>query len=408
MKYEQNMLDNKKKASEIVVSIVTIVLSLVIICAIVIITVSTVKSNNKYKSGDLSSEMQRIEDAIKMVQEKYIEDVDTDKLIEGAISGIAKATDDPYTRYMDQKELDDMLSTGGTEEYGGLGVHITYDSKTGGILVIGIMPNGPAEEADIKAGDVIIAVENTLVTSDTYKDCVDALKGEEGTSVNLILNRDGKNIAKQVTRKKIKANNVESKILDGNIGYIKIWSFDTGIYEQFKAEYDKLKKNNINGLVIDVRNNPGGLVADTIKILQLMMPKCDLLKIVYKDSSEKVYKCDGKNEINIPLVVLTNSRSASASEILASAIKDSNKGIIIGNKTYGKGVIQEVEQLDGNGALSITVAKYYTASGIEIHKNGIEPNISVDLPDDVKNDSMIILDKDTQLQRAIKYIKEGK
>ncbi len=406
MNGEKIKLDKEKIINNSIVATITVVFSTIIIGALIIIILPQLKAS-KY-SSDTLSKMERIEDAINMVKSKYIEDIDTDKLIDGAIEGIANATGDPYTRYMDQEEYDEMLSPGGTEEYGGLGIHITYDSKTEGILIIGIMPNSPAQEASLKAGDVIVAVGDTLVTSDTYQDCVDALKGEEGTTVNLIINRDNNNFAKEITRKLITANNVESQVLDSNIGYIKIWSFDTDVYNQFKVEFDKLKAKNINGLVIDVRNNPGGLVNDTIKILQLMLPKCDLIKLVYKDSSEKVYKCDGKNEINIPLVVLTNSRSASASEILSGAIKDSNKGIIIGNKTFGKGIVQEVEKLDESGALSITVAKYYTASGIEIHKNGIEPNIVVDLPEDVKNDSMIPYDKDTQLKRAIEYIKNGK
>ena len=406
MNGEKIKLDKEKIINNSIVATITVVFSTIIIGALIIIILPQLKAS-KY-SSDTLSKMERIEDAINMVKSKYIEDIDTDKLIDGAIEGIANATGDPYTRYMDQEEYDEMLSPGGTEEYGGLGIHITYDSKTEGILIIGIMPNSPAQEASLKAGDVIVAVGDTLVTSDTYQDCVDALKGEEGTTVNLIINRDNNNFAKEITRKLITANNVESQVLDSNIGYIIIWSFDTDVYNQFKVEFDKLKAKNINGLVIDVRNNPGGLVNDTIKILQLMLPKCDLIKLVYKDSSEKVYKCDGKNEINIPLVVLTNSRSASASEILSGAIKDSNKGIIIGNKTFGKGIVQEVEKLDESGALSITVAKYYTASGIEIHKNGIEPNIVVDLPEDVKNDSMIPYDKDTQLKRAIEYIKNGK
>jgi carboxyl-terminal processing protease len=139
-----------------------------------------------------------------------------------------------------------------------------------------------------------------------------------------------------------------------------------------------------------------------------MLPKCDIVKLVYKDESERVYKCDGKNQINIPVAVLVNSGSASASEILASAIKDSNTGVLIGTKTYGKGIVQEVQQLDGKGALSITVAKYYTASGVEIHKNGIEPNITVELPEEYQKSSSVPRDKDTQLIKAIEYINSKK
>ena len=175
---------------------------------------------------------------------------------------------------------------------------------------------------------------------------------------------------------------------------------------KFKTEYDKLMAKNISGLIIDVRNNPGGLVTDTVSILKEMLPKCDIVKLVYKDESERVYKCDGKNKINIPVAVLVNSSSASASEILASAIKDSQIGVLIGTKTYGKGIVQEVQQLDGKGALSITVAKYYTASGVEIHKNGIEPNITVELPKEYEKSNNVPRDKDTQLKKALEYLRE--
>ena len=150
------------------------------------------------------------------------------------------------------------------------------------------------------------------------------------------------------------------------------------------------------------------MVSETVKILDVLLPKGEVLKLVYKDGSQKVYKCSDNKEIQIPLAVLTNSSSASAAEILASAVKDSNKGAVIGTKTYGKGIVQEIEKLSYRGALSITVAKYYTASGIEINKNGIEPNIVVELPEEMKNKTVISKDKDLQLQRAMQYINENK
>ena len=323
------------------------------------------------------------------------------------MAGIAEATGDPYTRYMDEEEYEEMLNSG-NETYGGLGVHITYDIDTQGIVILGIMPNTPAEEADLKIGDIILSVDGTVVNSKTYYECVDKLKGEPNTEVKLILKRDNEAIEKTVKREEILPNNVESQIMNDDIGYIRIWSFDNNVYKQFKTEYDKLKSKNIQGLIIDVRNNPGGLVSDTISILKEMLPKCDIVKLVYKDESERVYKCDGKNHINMPVAVLVNSKSASASEILASAIKDSGVGVLVGTKTYGKGIVQEIQSLDGKGALSITVAKYYTASGTQIHKNGIEPDIYVDVPEEYSKSSSIPRDKDTQLIKAIDYINSKK
>ncbi|MEG2310357.1 MAG: S41 family peptidase [Clostridia bacterium] len=406
MENKDKKIDKSKLIADALTISLGIILAVVFLAALyVVIKPSFFDEKSSIKTTpEMSKNLSLIEEAINKVSNDYIDNVDKQKLIEGAISGVAAATGDPYTRYMPEDEYQKMLVSG-SETYGGIGVHITYDKENNGIMVLGIMPNSPAFENDLKAGDIIKKVDDLVISMETYMEGVDSLKGEENTQVVISIVRNGEMFEKKITRKKIATNNIESKILDGNIGYIKIWSFDNEIYKQFSDAYNELKIKNISGLVIDVRNNPGGLVSDTVKIAQLLLPKCDILKLVYKDSTQKVYKCDGKNEIKIPLAVLANSRSASASEILASAIKDSNKGVIIGSKTYGKGIVQTIEPLGGNGALSITTSKYYTASGVEIHKNGIEPNILVELPEDVKFDMTIPQDKDTQLQKAIEYIK---
>lgn len=399
--------ERKRFINKAVIISIIVIFSAIVIGAMTLVAVSLIKNTKTSNGEDISKYMTRIEDAIKMVKSKYIDDIDTEKLVDGAVAGIAEATGDPYTRYMDEEEYSQMLNSG-TETYGGLGIHITYDTKSEGIIILGIMPDAPALDADLKIGDVILSVDGTVVSQKSFYECVDKLKGEAGSEVKLIIKRDNDTLEKTVKREEIIPNNVESDIMDGNIGYIRIWSFDNNVYKQFKTEYEKLKSKNITGLVIDVRNNPGGLVSDTVSILKEMLPKCDIVKLVYKDESERVYKCDGKNQINIPVAVLVNSGSASASEILASAIKDSNTGVLIGTKTYGKGIVQEVQQLDGKGALSITVAKYYTASGVEIHKNGIEPNIIVELPEEYQKSSSVPRDKDTQLIKAIEYINSKK
>ena len=399
--------ERKRFINKAVIISIIVIFSAIVIGAMTLVAVSVIKNTKTSNGEDISKYMTRIEDAIKMVKSKYIDDIDTEKLVDGAVAGIAEATGDPYTRYMDEEEYSQMLNSG-TETYGGLGIHITYDTKSEGIIILGIMPDAPALDADLKIGDVILSVDGTVVSQKSFYECVDKLKGEAGSEVKLIIKRDNDTLEKTVKREEIIPNNVESDIMDGNIGYIRIWSFDNNVYKQFKTEYEKLKSKNITGLVIDVRNNPGGLVSDTVSILKEMLPKCDIVKLVYKDESERVYKCDGKNQINIPVAVLVNSGSASASEILASAIKDSNTGVLIGTKTYGKGIVQEVQQLDGKGALSITVAKYYTASGVEIHKNGIEPNITVELPEEYQKSSSVPRDKDTQLIKAIEYINSKK
>ena len=405
-------LDKSKIITNSAIATITIVLSAIILVSLYIVLkpILTEEQLPSYTSQnqDITTSMSRIKEALNKVSNKYVDELDVEKLVEGAIQGIAEATEDPYTRYLTEEEYQEMLVSG-TEVYGGIGVHLTYDNTTDSIMILGIMPDSPAYKEDLKAGDLIVQVEDIIVSQDTYSQCVDKLKGEKDTTVKVTIKREKDLIIeKTLTRAEINSNNVSSEILDSNIGYIKIWSFDNDIYKQFKEQYEELRKNNITGLVIDLRNNPGGLVSDTVEIAKLLLPKCDIVRLVYREGNEKVYKCDGKNEINVPLAVLVNSRSASASEILSGAVKDSKKGILIGNKTYGKGIVQTIEPLNGNGALSITTAKYYTASGIEIHKNGIEPNVVVDLPEDLKDNIAISKDKDTQLKKAIEYINSNK
>lgn len=402
-------LDKSKIISEVIIgSMITIISSIVIISILVII--NPLDGNQVFsskKSKEFDQQVKRISDALNEVSSSYIDDVDLEKLANGAIEGMTAATEDPYTRYLTKEEYDEMQKAG-TEQYGGIGVHITFDEPSNGIIVLSVMPNSPAYETGVLSGDIITKVDDQVVTKENYQDSVDKMKGAEGSQVVLAIKRDGKDISKTLTRKIINVTNVESKVLDGNIGYIRILEFENNIASQFKEQYDSLRAKNISGLVIDLRDNPGGLVSETVDIANMILPKGEIVKLVDKDGKEKVYNSKGESEINIPLVVLVNGRSASASEILSSAIKDSKKGVLVGNKTYGKGIVQTIIPLDSDGALSITTAKYYTASGIEIHKNGIEPNYNVDLPDDVKNNLYIPNDKDTQLQKAIELIKNKK
>ena len=406
IKEKINLDKSRIIANVITGSLIAIITGIVLISIIVIINPFDQTSKVDLKnSKEFNTQVQRISDALKDVSSSYIDNVNLEKLANGAIEGIAETTGDPYTRYIDADEYKEMKNEG-NEQYGGIGVHVTFDENTNGILVLSVMPNSPAYEGGVLSGDIITKVGDTIVTKDNYQDCVNAMKGDEGTQVTIVIKREGQSedITKSLTRKKIVANNVESKIIDNNIGYIRILEFENNVAEQFKEQYNDLKAKNITGLVIDLRDNPGGLVSETVDIANSMLPKGEIVKLVDKNGKEKVYSSDGKNEINIPLVVLVNDRSASASEILSSAIKDSKKGVLVGNKTYGKGIVQTVMPLDSDGALSVTTAKYYTASGVEIHKKGIEPNYTIDLPDDVKNSLYVPYDKDTQLKKGIELI----
>lgn len=407
MEEDNNKFNFKKIISEAITGSI-----IVIICAIVLGAIFIVVSPNiqyktkisKTEKNQVDNALSKIEEALVRVYDEYIDEVSFDTLVEGAISGIASSTGDPYTRYMSQEEFDELLVEG-DQEYVGIGTHLIYDTDKQGILILGIMPDSPALEAGLKAGDVIYYVEGNRVTLENYKEQVDVIKGEENTSVKLIIARGDELKEFNVIRKKIKENNISYNVLDDNIGYIRIWGFENKTYEQFKDAYDKLRAQNISGLIIDLRNNPGGFVDQALYIANLLVPESNALKLVSRKGVEKVYKTTSNNQIDISLAVVVNQNSASSSEILSSIIKDSKKGVIVGAKTYGKGIVQTTKKLSFGGALSITTAKYYTESGVEIHKNGIEPNIKVELDEKDKNEFSLPYEKDLQLQKAVEYVK---
>ncbi len=405
---DENKINKSKIISDaLTLTIAAVFTAIIVFCLFLVAKPLIYGNNSKTIFSKYTGNEKKLVDAVVEIYEKldknFMGQIDIYAQIDGALAGIASATDDVYTRYLDDDEYNELL-TSGTETFSGIGVRLTYNKDYQAIEIVGIMPDSPAQEAGLQKGDYIIKVGDISVTKDTYKECVDAIKGEENTTVKLTVYRNSETKEYEVVRKKIKDNNVESELLNGNIGYIKVLEFENEIYSQFKNEFDKYK-DSCNGLIIDLRDNPGGLVTETIKMLDLFLPESEVLKLVYNDGTTKVYKCKDSMEYNKPLVILVNENSASAAEIFSSAIKDSKKGILIGTKTYGKGIVQDVSKLSVRGAVSITVAKYYTASGIEIHKNGIEPDINVTLDDSVKNLNVIPKDKDNQLQEAINYIK---
>lgn len=397
-------IDYKKMWTEVITACLIIVISAIAIISFIVISdqdVGVYENNSKIA---VTKGTDRIEEILSLLQSKYAGELNVDELIDGAIEGIFSKIDDPYTRYLTEEEYNEILNSG-NETYSGIGVHISLSSKTEQLTIIGVMPNSPAKKAGIKAGDVILAVDGIDATVENYMESVDRIKGKEGTEVKLKIKSNGKEKNLSIKRETIQANNIESDIIENNIGYIKIFEFSNEIYDQFKTEYDYLiKEKKVKGLIIDLRNNPGGLVLDTVRIADLLEGEGIILETVNSDGTKKTYTSD-KDKIEVPLVVLVNENSASASEILAGSVKDLDAGTVIGTTTFGKGIVQSVIKLENEGGVSITTSKYYTASGIEIHGNGIEPDIKVELPKDVSSDIYIDDEVDGQLKEAIKVIK---
>lgn len=339
------------------------------------------------------------------LEKKYIGEINDEELIEGAIKGYVDALGDPYTTYYTKKEMKTIMEeTNGN--FVGIGVYMTKDLEKNAILIIKPIENSPAEKAGILPGDLITKVDDVEYTGDKLEEASNKIRGEEGTKVKLEIYRNGETKTFELTRTKVVVSHVTTKVLNNDIGYIAISDFEGECASEFETKYKQLEKQGIKKLIIDIRNNGGGIVDEALKIANMLVDK-DSTLLITKDKSDKeeITKATEKPIINIPTVVLVNEYSASASEILAGALKDNGKATLVGTKTYGKGIIQELHQLSDGSGLKITVSEYYTPNHNAIHKIGITPDVEVDLSEDVKQQTTIQEKDDNQLQKAIEILK---
>lgn len=335
-----------------------------------------------------------------IINKYYLGEVDEEKLKEGAIKGYIEGLDDPYTEYISKEEMEEyMEDTLGN--YVGIGIYMTADKKSDKVKVLSPIKDSPAEKAGIEPGDIIVSVNGKTYNSSEMSTMTNDIKGEEGTEVEITILRGTETKEFKIKREKIKVNPVESKVLENNIGYIKFTSFDETTAEDFKTKYEELKKSKIKSLIIDLRNNGGGLVDQALKIADYMAEKDSvLLYEVDKKGNEEVKKSENNPIISEPVIILTNENTASASEILAGALKDLGKAKIVGTKTYGKGVIQQILSVKDGSGIKLTVEEYQTPNRNKINKIGIEPDETVELPSDVESVINVPEEKDTQLQKA--------
>jgi len=381
----------------------------------IVSNIASVKLNDKViipysEYNMLFSTYKRYSKAIELenyIKEHFLGEVDTDKLLDGQLKGMFEALGDPYSTYMTVDEFKSF-----TEEtegvYGGIGVVVT-PGEDNLITVVSPIEDTPGERAGIKPGDKIIKVDGEEFTADKMDEAVKRMKGEPNTSVTITILRTDKNgnnqqIDLKIIREQIRLQTVKSDVIEGNIGYIKITSFDELTYKDFKKHLNSLMDRNISGLILDLRNNPGGLLDVCVDIADELLGE-GIIVYTETKNGEKQYEYSDKKHVDIPLVVLVNEGSASASEILAGAIKDHNRGILLGNKTFGKGIVQRIRQLKDGSGFKLTVSEYFTPNGVNIHGIGIEPDVKVDLPDDIEQIGIENLEGDTQLQAAIEEIK---
>ena len=351
---------------------------------------------------DLATQLEKYRS---IINQYYLGEVNDDDLKEGAIKGFVEGLGDPYTEYISKEEMEEyMQDTLGN--YVGIGIYMVLDEEEGKIKVLSPMKGSPAEQAGIQPGDIIETVDGETYTKEEMSEVSNKIKGKEGTTVKIGIKRGEESLEFEVKRENIKVNPVEGKVLENNIGYIEFSSFDETTAEDFNAKYEELQKQGITSLIIDLRNNGGGLVDQAIDIADLFVEKdTPLLYEVDKDGNEEVTKAEKDVTITMPTIILTNENTASASEILAGALKDLGKAKIVGTKTYGKGVIQEILTLKDGSGIKITTEEYQTPNHNKINKVGIEPDEMVELPETVTNILNVPENQDTQLQKAIELLK---
>ncbi len=333
----------------------------------------------------------------------YVEDLDEDVLADGLYSGLMNSLGDPYAEYYTPEQWIALQnSTEGI--YYGIGAYLKKDIVTGYPLITGVIRNAPAEEAGILVDDYIYKVDGTDVCDMNLSDVTDMIKGPEGTTVtiNIIRPSTSEELVMTIERRKVETPTVEYKMLEGNIGYISIAEFDAVTVDQFAEALATVKGNDMEGLILDLRGNPGGNLSAVVEIARMLLPKGLVVYTEDKYGERKEYDCDGSRCIDVPLVVLINGGSASASEILAGAIKDYGIGTLLGTTTYGKGIVQRLIALDDGSAIKLTVSHYYTPLGNDIHKVGVVPDIELEFDAEAyKQDAT-----DNQLERAIEMLQQ--
>lgn len=340
------------------------------------------------------SNLMRFITAYRFIETKYVNDTDDVKLIDGAIDGMVKSLNDPHSNYLSPKMYKTLMEQ--TEgSFAGIGVVMGMDNEQK-IHIVGIMENSPGQKAGLQEGDEILAVDGVPVTQMAFDEVAAHVRGQAGTDVVLTIMRDNANQDITITRDNIKLKTVGHKMLDNNIGYIQIVSFSEDTANEFNEAYNDLKNQGMKALVLDLRNNPGGLLTTCVEIAKKLVPKGEIVSIVDKQGNKETYS-SSLEAPEYPLAVLINKNSASASEILSGAIQDTKAGTIIGNTSYGKGSVQTILPMFEDDAVKLTIAKYYTPSGRSIDGTGITPDIEINLDENATSD--------TQLDKALEILK---
>lgn len=364
-----------------------------------------------YKTSSIDKFEKKISMINSYLEQGYIYDYNEDEMMEAAVTGYVDGLDEPYTHYYTPSEFE-SYNENLQDSYVGIGVVVGLNDNNQ-IEVVAPFEGSSAYEAGVMPGDILFAVDGEEF-GDRMEDAVAKIKnGAEGTTVNITFIRDGERIETTIERRRVSSESVKSEMLDNNIGYLRISAFNTAdegsdqdTFTEFTENYEQLKNQGMEKLIIDLRDNPGGALDIVCEIADAILPEGLITYIEYKDGSREEFTSDA-NQIDMPIAVLINENSASASEVLTGALKDYGKATVVGKTSYGKGVVQSVIPFRDGSGMSMTIARYYSPNGVCIHGTGIEPDIDVDMPEEYQNyyASMVEHDEDTQLQAAIEALK---
>lgn len=362
----------------------------------------------KELTSSSDSNIEKYLNKIKTTIDKYYlwnNDINEEDLKNGAIEGYVAGLGDEYTEYIPANKMKDYKENI-MGSFVGVGIYMVDDEKSDRVLVYYPIPESPAEKAGIKSGDLIISVDGIEFTAKDFDRIASFIKGEEGTKVNLVIEREGERLSFDLIREKITTNPITTKMIENDIGYLKLPSFDDDTANGFKEKVNELQKQGAKKLIIDLRNNGGGIVDEAVDIADMFLDKG---KTIYSsvDNKDKKTVTSSKNDpiFKMNVIILVNENSASASEILACSMQDNERAKLVGTKTYGKGIIQTLLSLADGSGLKITTEQYYTPKEVSIHKEGIMPDEEVNLPDTVKSVYKLEESEDTQLQKAVEMLK---
>ena len=351
---------------------------------------------------------QKLEDLLNYAQMLYYEDVDTDKMLEQAAYGLVFGLEDVYSTYLSKEDME-AFNEEVEGEFAGIGCQLLADSTDKMITVTRVFKNSPAEKVGVRPGDKIVYVNDVYYTAYEMDDAVDVMRGTPGESVKVTVLRDLETIDFDIVREVVNINYVEYEILDENIGYVMVFDFMGDAIEGVKEAIEAFKAADVKGMILDLRSNGGGLLEASVQLADLILPEGNVVSVKTKYGYEEQYPIDNEY-YDVPLVLLVNGYSASASEIVAGAIRDSGEGTIIGTKTFGKGVVQSVIPFPDGSALKITNARYYTPSGECIHEVGIQPHVEIELDENAVTRygiNKLPHEEDAQLQKAVEMILSG-